>query len=126
MRSIILSAVVLASMILSARADISLPKKDTFYDKFGRGFSNVAQAPTEIMDSFYMSLQEEGPTYACSKGFVQGIGRAVSDIALGTFDLVTAPLPIGPDWSYRTWKQPPHGMMVVNEYPPADLVTDWY
>jgi putative exosortase-associated protein (TIGR04073 family) len=107
-------------------ADISLPKKQTFYDKLGRGVANVILAPAEIYDSFYTTLQEEGPTLAVTKGLVQGTGRMWSDISLGFYDVVTSPFPTGPDFSYRTWKQPAHGSMTVNEYPPADFLNNWY
>jgi putative exosortase-associated protein (TIGR04073 family) len=126
MRSLIISTVVLALTIFSARADISLPKQDTLYDKLGRGFSNIAHSPGELADSYYTTLQQDGPTVAASKGVVQGTGRMLSDIGLGVLDIITGPLPIGPGTSYRSLKSPPHGSMVVVEYPPADLINNWY
>ena len=106
----------------SLRADISMPKKETLYDKVGRGLANIALAPTEILDSMFVTNELEGPTVAWSKGLVQGTGRAVSDIGLGVVDVVTGPVPVGPGFSYRTLKQPPAGSMIVDPYPPGDLV----
>jgi putative exosortase-associated protein (TIGR04073 family) len=126
MRRLILAVSVFALALSFLNADISLPKRDTFYDKLGRGAANIVLAPAEIVDSFYVGLQEEGPTYAMTKGLAQGLGRTYSDMALGVFDVVTSPFPIGPDGSYRTYKQPAHGSMIVNEYPPADLTNSWY
>ncbi|SDT97598.1 putative exosortase-associated protein, TIGR04073 family [Verrucomicrobium sp. GAS474] len=104
------------------RADISMPKKETLYDKVGRGFANIALAPTEILDSMFTLNELEGPTVAWTKGLVQGTGRTVSDIGLGVVDLATGPLPVGPGASYRTLKQHPADSMIVNPYPPGDLV----
>lgn len=124
MKAIVLTVALLATISL-ARADISLPKKDNFYDKAGRGFANIVYAPAEFFDSTYSLLQTDGPTVAFSKGIVQGAGRTLSDIALGMFDVATAPLPIGPGFTYETYKSAPWDSMVVNEYPPADL-KHWY
>ena len=106
----------------SLRADISMPKKETLYDKVGRGFANIILAPTEIVDSMFTLNELEGPTVAWTKGIVQGTGRALSDIGLGAVDVVSAPFPVGPGGSYRTLKQAPADSMVVNPYPPGDLV----
>jgi putative exosortase-associated protein (TIGR04073 family) len=113
-------ALVLGAFTL-ARADISMPVQDNFYDKMGRGLANIALAPTEIIDSMYSLNELEGPTVAWSKGLVQGTSRAVMDIGLGVGDVVTSPFPIGPGASYQTWKQPAYDSMVVRDYPPADL-----
>jgi len=104
-----------------ARADISMPKQDTFYDKLGRGLANIVLAPTEIFDSIYTLNELEGPTVAWSKGLVQGTSRAVQDIGIGTFETITSPVPTGPGMTYETNKQRPYDSMVVNEYPPGDL-----
>ncbi len=109
----------------SLHADISMPKKDNFYDKFGRGVANIATAPTEILDSIYYYNETEGGTVGFCKGITQGVSRTLMDIGHGTFDIVTAPLPVGPYFSYRTWKSRPWNSMVVNDYPPGDL-TNWY
>lgn len=110
-----------------AHADISMPVKDNFYDKMGRGLANIALAPTEIIDSIYTLNQLEGPTVAWSKGLVQGVSRSVQDIAVGTGELVTSPIPVGPEGAnYQTWKSAPYNSMVVSEYPPADLQTNFY
>ena len=115
----------LFALLISAtlvRADISMPVKDNFYDKLGRGMANITLAPSEILDSIYTLNQLEGPTVAWSKGLVQGVSRAIMDIANGTVDTVTAPVPIACGTSYRSvFKQHPYDSMVVNEYPPGDL-----
>ena len=110
---------------ISALADISMPKKDNFYDKAGRGLANVAHAPAEIFDSTFTLAETEGGTVGYTKGFVQGVSRMVMDIGHGVFDLVTAPFPAGPGGTYRSYKERPYDSMAVNEYPPADL-NNWY
>ncbi|PTY01519.1 hypothetical protein DB346_12260 [Verrucomicrobia bacterium LW23] len=87
--------ILLAASLLSARADISLPRKDNFYDKLGRGLANIFVAPAEILDSHYTLLQTEGETVAFFKGLlVQGPSRMLQDMALGVVDVATAPFPI--------------------------------
>ncbi|MDE1170322.1 MAG: exosortase system-associated protein, TIGR04073 family [Verrucomicrobium sp.] len=114
-------ALVLGGLTL-ARADISMPLKDNFYDKMGRGIANIAWAPAEIFDSMYSLNELEGPTVAWSKGLVQGTSRVVQDIGLGVVDVATSPLPIGPGVSYQGFKQPAYDSMVVQDYPPGDLI----
>jgi putative exosortase-associated protein (TIGR04073 family) len=104
-----------------SRADISMPKQDSFYDKMGRGLANIALAPSELFDSIYTLNELEGPTVAWSKGLAQGTSRAVMDIGIGVAETVTAPAPIGPGFTYQTLKMRPYDSMVVNEYPPGDL-----
>jgi putative exosortase-associated protein (TIGR04073 family) len=111
--------------LLPLRADISMPVKDTGYDRFARGIANIAFAPAEILDSNFTILQTEGGTVAFAKGITQGTGRMFSDIGVGLYETLTAPFPVGPHGSYQTDKSPAHGTMTVNEYPPADL-TNWY
>ena len=114
----------------TVRADISMPVADNFYDKLGRGIANTAFASSEILDSHYTLLQTEGPTVAFTKGLlVQGPSRMVMDMGFGIFDILTAPFPLAPGWSYASMKQPPYDApypgAVINDYPPADL-TNWY
>jgi putative exosortase-associated protein (TIGR04073 family) len=120
-RTALLAALVVATLSLSARADISMPVKDNFYDKLGRGLANIVLAPTEILDSIYSLDRLEGPTVAWSKGLVQGVSRAVQDTGVGLGETITSPFPVGPNGGYQTWKSTPYDSMVVNEYPPADL-----
>lgn len=120
-----LIAIVLAGFCATVHADISMPKRENFYDRLGRGIANVVGAPTEIADSVYYYNQVDGGTVAFSKGLVQGISRMVCDFAQGGYEIVTSPLPVGPDGSYRTFKQPPWNCSVVDEYPPADLKYFW-
>ena len=117
---------ILTLMLGVVQADISMPKGPTFYDKLGRGIANVAFSPAEILTSHWELLQTEGATVGFSKGLlVQGPSRMVMDIGLGTFDIVTAPVPLSPGWSYETFKMEPYDSMVVRPYPPGDL-TYWY
>ena len=119
--------IVTVSLTLSSRADISMPVKDNFYDKLGRGVANIALAPSEIIDSIYTLNELDGPTVAWSKGMVQGVSRGVMDIADGVGETVTSPFPIGfQGANYQSWKFTPYNSMVVNEYPPADLQTNFY
>jgi putative exosortase-associated protein (TIGR04073 family) len=123
MKRLALLVLVLATASLAARADISMPVKDSFYDKLGRGIADVAFSPTEMLDSQYGMIDTEGNTVAFCKGFmVQGISRMLMDQAHGVFEIVTAPFPTP---SYRSLKTPPYDSMVVNDYPPADL-NNWY
>ena len=108
---------------MTSRADISMPIRDSFYDKMGRGIADVAFSPSEMLDSQYGMIDTEGNTVAFCKGFVvQGVSRMTMDIGHGIFEVVTSPFPT-PD--YRSLKCPPYDSMVVNDYPPADLKY-WY
>jgi len=125
MKRILALAVLLAAPPLAAHADISMPVKDSFYDKLGRGLANVTLAPTEMLDSQYSMIDTEGNTVAFTKGFlVQGISRMIMDMGHGVFEIVTAPFPTN-DGTYESMKCPPYDSMVVNDYPPGDL-KNWY
>ncbi len=126
MKRILALAVLLAMASLTARADISMPVKDSFYDKLGRGIADVAFSVSEPLDSQYGMLETEGPTVAFCKGFiVQGISRMIMDMGHGVYEITTSPFPIGPRGSYRSAKLPPYDSMIVNDYPPSDL-KNWY
>lgn len=126
MKRILVLALLLATPQIAARADISMPVQDSFYDKLGRGIANVAFSPSEMLDSHYGMIDTEGTTVAFSKGFlVQGVSRMVMDIGHGVFDIITSPFPTQDYYSYRSMKTPPYDSMVVNDYPPADL-KNWY
>lgn len=126
MKRILALALLIAATSLTVRADISMPVRDSFYDKMGRGIANIAFSPAELLDSQYGMIDTEGNTVAFTKGFlVQGISRMVMDIGHGVFEVVTSPFPTQNFHSYRSHKLPPYDSMVVNAYPPADL-TNWY
>jgi putative exosortase-associated protein (TIGR04073 family) len=123
MKRILALAVLLIAPQIMAHADISMPVKDSFYDKLGRGIANVAFSSSELLDSQYGMIDTEGNTVAFCKGFlVQGTSRMVMDIGHGIFEIVTSPFPTP---SYRSLKDPPYDSMVVNDYPPSDL-KNWY
>jgi putative exosortase-associated protein (TIGR04073 family) len=123
MKRILALAILLVAPQIMAHADISMPVKDSFYDKLGRGIANVAFSSSELLDSQYGMIDTEGNTVAFCKGFlVQGTSRMVMDIGHGIFEIVTSPFPTP---SYRSLKDPPYDSMVVNCYPPADL-KNWY
>ena len=125
MKQILLLALVLTTSLISARADISMPIRDSFYDKLGRGMSDLVLSPTELLDSQYSMIDTEGNTVAFTKGFlVQGVSRMVMDMGHGIFEIFTSPFPTN-GGSYRSSKLPPYDSMVVNDYPPADL-KNWY
>jgi putative exosortase-associated protein (TIGR04073 family) len=118
-------ALLLAAPALAARADISMPVKDSFYDKLGRGLADVAFSSSELLDSQYSMIDTDGDTVAFCKGFlVQGVSRMVMDIGQGVFEIATSPFPTN-NGSYISQKLPPYDSMVVNDYPPADL-KNWY
>ena len=126
MKRILALALLIAATSLTVRADISMPVRDSFYDKMGRGIADIAFSPSEMLDSQYGMIDTEGNTVAFCKGFlVQGISRMVMDVGEGIFEITTAPIPTQPCWSYRTNKLPPYDSMVINDYPPADL-KNWY
>jgi putative exosortase-associated protein (TIGR04073 family) len=109
-----------------AHADISMPVRDTFYDKLGRGLADITFSTSEMLDSQYGMLDTEGATTAFCKGFLaQGVSRMVMDIGMGVFEVVTSPFPTQNFHSYRSQKLPPYDSMVVNGYPPSDL-NNWY
>ena len=125
MKRILSLALVLTLGATMVRADISMPVKDSFYDKMGRGLADIVLSPTEMLDSQYGMIDTEGNTTAFCKGFiVQGISRMIMDIGQGVFEVVTSPFPTN-NGSYRSQKLPPYDSMVVNQYPPADL-NNWY
>jgi putative exosortase-associated protein (TIGR04073 family) len=123
MKRLLALALLAAACLLSARADISMPVKDSFYDKLGRGLADVLTSPSEMLDSQYGMIDTEGNNVAFFKGFVvQGMSRMVMDIGHGVFEIVTSPIPT-PD--YESLKCPPYDSMVVNDVPPGDL-KNWY
>ncbi len=126
MKRILVLAVLMLAPQIMAKADISMPVRDTFYDKLGRGLANVVFSPAELLDSQYGMLETEGNTVAFTKGFlVQGTSRMVMDMGMGMFEIVTSPFPTQNFHSYRTQKLAPYDSMVINGYPPADL-KNWY
>jgi putative exosortase-associated protein (TIGR04073 family) len=126
MKRLIALALLMAATSITVRADISMPVRDSFYDKLGRGIADVAFSSSELFDSQYGMIETEGNTTAFCKGFlVQGISRMTMDIGQGVFEIVTSPFPTQDFHSYRSQKLPPYDSMVVNDYPPADL-TNWY
>jgi putative exosortase-associated protein (TIGR04073 family) len=125
MKRILSLALVLTMAATTARADISMPVRDSFYDKLGRGIADIITAPSELLDSQYGMIDTEGDTVAFCKGFVvQGVSRMIMDMGTGVFEVVTSPFPTN-NGSYRSQKLPPYDSMVVNQYPPGDL-TNWY
>ncbi len=100
-----------------------MPVKDSFYDKLGRGLSDIVVSPSEMLDSQYGMIDTEGANVAFFKGFlVQGVSRMIMDMGHGVFEIATSPFPT-PD--YESLKAAPYDSMVVNDYPPADL-KNWY
>jgi putative exosortase-associated protein (TIGR04073 family) len=126
MKRILALAILLASPQIMAHADISMPVRDSFYDKLGRGIADIALSPSELMDSQYGMIDTEGNTVAFCKGLlVQGTSRMIMDIGQGVFEVITSPFPTQNFHSYRSQKLPPYDSMVVNAYPPSDL-KNWY
>ena len=126
MKRILALAILLVAPQITTHADISMPVRDSFYDKLGRGLADVALSPTEMLDSQYGMIDTEGNTVAFCKGLlVQGISRMIMDIGTGGFEIVTSPFPTQNFHSYRSQKMPPYDSMVVNAYPPSDL-KNWY
>ena len=122
MKRILALAILLVAPQIMAHADISMPVRDSFYDKLGRGIANVAFSTSELLDSQYGMIDTEGSTVAFCKGFlVQGTSRMIMDMGHGVFEIVTSPFPTQNYDSYRSQKLPPYDSMVVNAYPPADL-----
>ena len=123
MKRLLALALLTAVLSLTARADISMPIKDSFYDKMGRGLADIVSSPSEMLDSQYGMLETEGANVAFFKGFLaQGVSRMIMDMGHGVFEVVTSPFPT-PD--YESLKCPPYDSMVVNDYPPGDL-KNWY
>ncbi|MEJ0000163.1 MAG: hypothetical protein WDO13_13940 [Verrucomicrobiota bacterium] len=125
-RILALALLFMAATTLSSRADISMPVRDSFYDKLGRGIADLCFSSSELWDSQYGMIDTEGNTVAFCKGFlVQGTSRMAMDMGMGVFEIVTSPFPTADFCSYRSQKLPPYDSMVVNDYPPADL-KNWY
>ena len=107
-------------LISVAHADLQMPPEPNFYDKLGSGISNIVYSPAEILDSTYEMSQVHGPTVGYSVGLVRGLSRMVMDIFVGTFDVVTSPLPTS------SIKAPAIDSGQVDVHPPADLLDNWY
>lgn len=117
----LLSILALSATLMVAHADISMPKGDNFYDKLGRGLANVTSGPANLLESQFTVDQAEGGTAGFWKGMiVQGSSRAVMDLGMGLYEIVTSPFP-----PYQSLKLKAYDTGVVNEYPPADL-KNWY
>src|SRR5271155_3665671 len=102
MKRILALAILLFVPQITTHADISMPVRDSFYDKLGRGLANVAFSSSELLDSQYGMIDTEGNTTAFCKGFVvQGLSRCVMDIGQGVFEIVTSPFPTQNFHSYR-------------------------
>ena len=126
MKRILALAILLFVPQITTHADISMPVRDTFYDKLGRGLADIVTSPSELLDSQYGMIDTEGNTVAFCKGFVvQGTSRMVMDIGMGVFEVITSPFPTQNFHSYRSQKLAPYDSMVINGYPPADL-NNWY
>ena len=126
MKRILALAILLLAPQITTHADISMPVRDSFYDKLGRGIADVAFSSSELLDSQYGMIDTEGNTVAFCKGFlVQGTSRMIMDMGHGVFEIVTSPFPTQTFCSYRSHKLPPYDSMVVNDYPPMDL-KNWY
>ena len=111
-------ALVLTMAMTSARADISMPIKDNFYDKLGRGIADIVTSPSELLVSQYGMIDTEGDDVAFCKGFVvQGVSRMIMDMGMGVFEIVTSPFPTN-NGSYRSQKLAPYDSMVVNDFYP--------
>ncbi len=84
MKRILALAILLLAPQMTTHADISMPVRDSFYDKLGRGLANVAFSSSELLDSQYGMIDTEGNTVAFCKGFlVQGTSRMIMDIGHG-------------------------------------------
>lgn len=120
MKQLFATLTLLALTVTIASADLSMPQKDNFYDKVGRGLANIILSPAHLFESPYELTEEYGGTVGTTKGFVQGTSRMVMDIFVGVAEIVTAPFPTGPlkGKAYDTGQ--------VEPYPNADLKDNWY
>ncbi len=116
----LIAALALVAAFSMAHADLSMPKKPTFYDRMGQGLANVILAPSELFDSTYALIQAEGPTVGTSKGFVQGVSRMIMDLGIGVAEIVTSPFGVD------GLKCAAYDTGDVNLYPPSDLYSNWY
>jgi putative exosortase-associated protein (TIGR04073 family) len=116
-----LTSLLLVLVTLSmAQADLTMPKKPNFYDKLGHGIANIILAPAHILDSTYELTLTEGPTVGTTKGLVQGTSRMVMDMFIGVAEVFTSPFP------GKSYKSPAYDSGLVEAYPPADLIENWY
>jgi len=113
----ILVAVLMASPLY---ADLQMPQKENFYDRLGHGIANIFLAPSHLLDSPYELMRSEGPTVGGTKGVVQGVSRTFMDFFVGIAEVATSPFPV------ESLKQPAYDSKVVEKYPPADLLDNWY
>lgn len=89
---------VLALMVVSARAGAEVPEKgnaDNALIKFSRGVTNVVTSPGEFVNQIPPAM-EQSPDYLT--GFFVSLGRGIGYTLLragaGLYDIVTFPFPV--------------------------------
>ncbi len=115
--------VVLTVLAVSATAiaDIQAPPSSDYGPtrKLGRGISNIAFGPAELLDSMAAVNDQEGNSAMFGYGLVRGIGRSFARLGYGIYDVFTFPFPTV-QGSYR----PPYRSIVpwinsgYEEFPP--------
>ncbi len=87
-----LTVVFLASQ---AMADIQDPPMRSYNAgrKFGRGLANFLYSGSEIADSMDRINELDGNAAGFTYGFFRGIGRCVTRMGVGAFEVVTFPFP---------------------------------
>lgn len=88
------------SISFSAHAAVQNSKDYNAINKLQRGFANVLGGPLELVKRPCIEVKNEGPTMFFP-GFVMGYFDAASRIIVGAFEVVTFPLPLSKDWTYR-------------------------
>ena len=88
-----------------ALADIQAPPASEYGPtrKLGRGLGNVLFAPTEVLDSVFATNYSDGNQAAWSYGLVRGVGRMLSRVGYGVYEVATFHCP-----TYRDSYRPPY------------------
>ena len=87
----LLMTVILLVQVPQADAD---PEKMT--RKFARGLLNITTGWLEVPYRMEKSWNDDGPLVALTRGVIEGVGRTVGRVLVGTYEVISAPIP-GPE-----------------------------
>jgi len=122
LRSLLIIAVSLAVVGVTAYADIQAPPMMDMGPgrKLGRGISNVLYGITELPTTIIDINEREGNSAALSYGILKGLGRSIFRFGVGWYEIITFPAPTYKS-SFRPCYIPvsePWKLSTFGEFPP--------
>jgi putative exosortase-associated protein (TIGR04073 family) len=72
------------------------PYQDAILERLGRGGSNLAYSPLEIVNHLRYEIRRTDPIRGLVVGTVKGLGWGVSRAAVGAFEVLTFYVPLRP------------------------------